>query len=216
MSTRRNDEYQFKSGEKIYIDVTYEEEQHAATECEIISVPDKLFYSTDKKHRDRSVNFDTDMEIQPGDKVYIHYLASITAIKDQKSLTDDEGNIYYFINYHDLFASTRGEKVIMLNGYIAVEPVKDENYQVGSLIEIPDYLKNKSSERIGKVVFVGSKLRGYQFIPDACDDNYDVKPGDLIAYTKNSDIPMQYDIHKSFQGDKTLYRMQRRDIMYLC
>lgn len=215
-ATRRNDEYEFKNGKKIFIDITYEEEKHAATECEVVSAPDKLFYSTDKNRRHRSTNFDTDVEIQRGDKVFIHYLATITAIQDKKSITDDQGSIYYFIKYHDLFAATRGEEVIMLNGYIAVEPVKDENYQLDGIIIVPDSLRQKNSERIGRVKFVGSKLRGYQFTPNSCDDNYDVNPGDLIAYTKDSDISMQYDIHRSFQGGDNLFRMQRRDIMYLC
>lgn len=200
----------------MFIDTTYEEEKHTATQCEVIGVPSELFYSNDVREKYSSVEFDAELEIEEGDQVFIHYLSTMTAIEDKRCIEDEDGDVYYFIKYDKLFASTRGDQVIMLNGYIAVEPITDEDYKDSEFLAMPDSVKNKDSKEIGRVVFVGAKLKGYQFSPDYSDEHYNVKPGDVVAFTKSSDIPMQYDIHRSFQGDKKMFRMQRKDIMYIC
>jgi hypothetical protein len=190
-----------------HIDTTFEVQRHAPTEGEVIEVPEKLLFNM--KPQRTSVEFDVDMELKKGDKVYFHYLTHENCASEGRLLHDKEGNVMFLVPYDQIFVSVRDEEIIPINGWLLVEPVIGDIVK-SDTIEIPDTLKNKGSLKFAKVVHISTPIRKYRRFPQEADCNT-VKPGDIIAYSKNADLPVQYAYYNSLESKKQYRRMQRRD-----
>lgn len=148
-----NDSIKIEGGGEIYIDTSFAKGQHSSVIAEVIKVPDTLLYSDHQN--ENSMPWDTDVEIQKGDIVWVSWNTIILAFKDDanyiKFIYNDE--IYLIINYKDMFLALRkymamdsdtwenfgweetsytkydGDICIvnMLNGYCLVEPVRWKN-----------------------------------------------------------------------------------------
>lgn len=205
--SRGNDEIILPSGLKLYIDITFEKEKHAVTTGTIIKTPKYLVFN--RKRAAVSVEFDVDMTLLPGDKVFFHYLVSENCIKDGRYYEVD-GRIYFMVKYDRIFCAKRGDEVVMVNGWVLVEPVEEDVYKTNLIL--PEYLKKQVSQKEGIVKYVGPAVRSYFFEPEIVENDKDAKPGDRILFSPNSDIPLEYDLHASFEGKKKYFRMQRKDI----
>lgn len=192
---------------EFHIDTTYEVEKHAPTEGEVISVPDHLVFNM--KPQALSVEFDVDMELKKGDKVYFHYLTHENCKIEGRLLEDEDGNALYLIPYDQIFISVREEKIIPINGWLLVEPIIGDKVK-SDVLEIPDTLKKKGSINLAKVVHVSTPIRKYRRFPQESDCNT-IKPGDVVAYSRHSDLPVQYAYYNSLESKKEYRRMQRRD-----
>ncbi len=99
-SIRRMDKVHL-GGQKIFLDTSYAPENHQEVIHEVIQVPDRLIYSR-KDTMPRSMQWDTDMELQVGDIVWVNYLAVIKAHRFTYN-----GETYYFFPYWRIYLTIR-------------------------------------------------------------------------------------------------------------
>lgn len=198
--------------EGVVLDMTFEEEKHAARVGEVIAVPEKLYYT---EQGPDSLPWDTDMEIQVGDEVTYHFLSATTATdRHWERYVEFDGEIYIFVNYDRIFTAKRNGEIICLNGFVLVEPVeKVNNRYLPENFSFSDTYKGKD-KYFGRVRFMGSLVRSYRLSRKIVHgpDQDDIKEGDLILMDKVCDIPLEYPFHAMLNGNKVYYRVQRRYI----
>jgi len=179
-----------KSGLVLWFDQSFEKEQHACTSGTIVGLPEKVVYPKP---------FKPQMELQIGDEVIFHYLDHSNA--KSNGTMDKDGNM--FLPYDFLYLAIRNGEVIMLNGYIVVEGIK-ETISSNKLI-IPD-ANIKQDETKGIVRYAGTPL----------EDGFDypeILPGMKIVFPKHCSVPLQFQLHQIVDPDKVLYRMRYSDIL---
>jgi co-chaperonin GroES (HSP10) len=90
--------------------------------------------------------------------------------------------------------------VIMLNGYILVQPI--EKALESKLIELPESLLKTNKKKV-KVCFVGSMNKEYI---NGIYHDAKVEAGDIIVIDKNCDVPLE--AHETFNGTEEYWRLQ--------
>lgn len=211
-----NDRIKLNGGGELFVDTSFELEKHANIVADVIEVPDSLFYVPTGHYS--SMPWDTDMEILPGDVAYCDYLPVVNAIKNQydgKAFFRD-GELHLLIKYDGIFMVLRNGLPIMLNGYVLVEPTYDEYWKArkrieGAGLEVPQSLEElKNNTQYGTIRYVGSRPRDY-FGEEVAD--LDLSVGDKVLFGKHADIPLENELHQTFQKGTRLFRVNRKDIM---
>ncbi len=170
---------------EVWIDGSYEPEKHAVTYGDIIVIPPYVD--------------DDVIELQKDDRIFFHYLCVMNAIRDSKYIICD-GQFYFIINYSSIYCATRGEEVIVTNGYALVEPIEDNlPEQTSSGFIIPKSQRQKNNCNEGIVRYCGKVQDGVCSI------------GDTIFYRKNSVVPLQYELFSNF-GKMNYYRIKNDHI----
>jgi co-chaperonin GroES (HSP10) len=198
---KANEKVVMPSGLELWIDISHEPGKHETITGTVVKPPDHLFY---KRGKVQSMPWDIDMELIEGDRVWSFYLAVQNAIEDKRFFKVDE-TVYVFINYMSVFVAKRDDQIIMLNGYILVSPHENELEK-----EYEHIVHEKKESQLGVVEHIGSMIREYK---DPAKKDAEVEVGDLVMFTKNSDIPLEYDLHVKFDKGKKFFRMQRSDIV---
>lgn len=202
-----SDEIRLKSGDKLYLDVRFEEYLNAKTAGEVVAVPEKLFYST-RPDSVTSMDWLTDMELQVGDVIIYNYLAVKNALHMKHFIDQD----VVCIPYDKIYVAIRNGEIICINGNILVEP---EDEYIQSTLHIPDNAITKSKQ-LGRVIHAGKPNRQYRaYVINFGIESGDtaVKPGDRILFNWNDAIPIQPNAE--LRGEITrnlLYRMQHKDV----
>lgn len=219
-----NDKITLKNGTELWLDTSYEKTKHAVTTGVVIKAPEQLIYT--KEHGPKSLEYITDNELKPGDKIIYHYLQALENIENGRAIEVD-GEVYFLIRYSDIFCALRdpltseltGEPVdtgwklvVPINGYVFVEADPIPPLSTTLDLVMPDMMKNKKSETTGVVRYIGSPLRGYTDYPDWGADKDELRVGQRVLFSKFDSIPLQYSLHQTIDKDKTIYRMHRRDI----
>ena len=193
------------------VDPSFRPNVHADRISEVVMVPEGLYYYPGLyKHKKatESIDWDTDMELLPGDIVW-HNFMELTDTYNIK-VRDDKA-LYKLLRYEDIYLAKRGEELIMLNGYCLCEEVLRER-----LSEF-DVLDRDIDKNIGRVVLVGKRNRSYRVrsgIRDLDGDDM-LKVGDIIVKRRpDVHIRLEEDVHARFPlGEKKMYFIiQRRDI----
>ena len=82
------------------------------------------YYPTNHQ-RSYTTMLDQPIEVKDGDTAYFHYLT----LSDNNYLgKDEEGFELYRCGYDNLFCYVREGKIHMVNGWVAVTPLKDEDF----------------------------------------------------------------------------------------
>ncbi len=204
----KHESIKMKSGTEIYVDNTYEPEKHAMNYGTVLKTPDKLKYSGIKGDED-SLDFDTDMELEVGDVVHFHYLEASKSAKRGRVI-QYEGKRAVMVRYDRLFFARRGDGIVMTNGWILVDPIYEDEIK-SDIIAIPDFSKGKPKTQEGIVRHIGSGIKENIFAQDFGADTNEVSVGDRIAFTKHSNILLEYDVHETM--DKKYFRVQQKDII---
>ena len=201
------DEIRLKSGDKLYLDVRFEEYLNAKTAGEVIAVPEKLVYDPDPTSY-VSLDWDTDMELQVGDVIIYNYLA----IKNSLHMGQFIDRDIVCIPYDKIYVAIRGEQVIPINGVILVQP---EIEPIDTFLDIPDSAWTKSKQ-IGRVMYAGTPVRGYRkevLVNGYTAPDTAVEVGSRILFNWNDAIPIQPNAE--LRGEisrEVLYRMQHKDV----
>lgn len=240
-----NDKMRLEGGKILWLDTSYEPEKHSSVVCEVVAVPESLVYDQGPG----SMPWDTEMDVQVGDDVIIHYLAYQNAFgKDgyRDRVISHNEEVCFFCRYENLFCSKRiwnvsdienffakytkdsfsleemakqgivvdwhkntVHTVTMLNGYLACEPIEEE---VVTTLILPEYLKRKRDTTRAIVRYQGRCNRAYLHYPDRGGDMDVLNSGDTVVLGSVCDIPLEYKDHRTFNGDKEYWRIQRFDI----
>lgn len=205
------DEIILSNGKKIYIDVSYEKEKHAPCVGKVMKVPQRLIYN--KKSKDASVEYKVDMELEVGDNAFFHFLTPSKCMKEGRWVEVEDDGIYFVIKYDEIFCAQRGPEndVVMVNGWLLIYPIEEPLF-VSKLIIVPDHLQKIERPDQGIVAFIGSPVKEYFYQQKIYESHDDVKVGDRIYFEPDSDIPLQYEMHRNFEGKSNFFRMQRKDI----
>lgn len=209
---RGEDEIVMSNGKKLYIDITYEPEQHAPCVGVVKKVPNKLHYTT--KSAANSVEFKVDLELEVGDNAFFHYLVPQHCMNEGRWVEVEDDGIYFLVKYDEIYCAQRGPKkdVVMVNGWILTYPVEEAAFKTKTLI-IPEHLKAVEKPNEGVVAFIGAHVQQYFYEQDIKETADDLKVGDRILFTPDSDIPLQYALHRNLEGKTNFFRMQRKDII---
>lgn len=201
-------------GLKLYIDTAFEPEKHIVRTGEVVAVPRQIVKT------EKSLPWDTEMEIQVGDRVIMYFLAVQNCLAKERKTYVREGNqVWIIIKYQNIYAVIREGNIIPVNGYVLVEPIEDpewirEKEKASKLnIELPD-LRGTSKTHVtyGRIAYIGKPNKSYD--NDRKDDtHYDLKAGDEVVMKRIRDIPVEYEYHAKIDGGRKLYRMQRHDIL---
>ena len=201
----------------LYLDTSYDPEKYTVCKGIVEKVCDKLYSG-----KYDGMEWDTEIEVQEGDEVYFTWMALDDAIRKGtyftckgKSKAEMQSG-YVPCSYADLTLAIRDKDIIMLNGYVLVEPLTKEEFeekflQVKTSELVIGMIRRQSMPGWGRVVACGTPNRGYQNI--MYNDDSDVSQGDIVLFKKESDIAVQYDMHADLLGKKKLYKIQRRHLM---
>lgn len=212
---------------KFYVDFAYNPNKHVPVVGTAVKVPEKINYCNNKRKPGffNSLQWKTEMELREGDTVFYNYLAGSTALgleqnnygqnyTDKRVITvEGDSNIYIMVKYDRVYVAKRKDDVIPVNGFMLVEPMDKQYFE--TFLHIPEMVKNtnKKSSTYGIVRYKGSRLEEYHDRPMYKDpSNSELKVGDLVALNDVSDIPLEWDLHSEFEGNKTFYRVQGKDI----
>jgi co-chaperonin GroES (HSP10) len=177
---------------QIQIDTTFEPEKHSATYGDVVAVCEGL-----------DDDLQTEMEVKVGDRVFFHYLCIMNCIRDKKYVVSG-GVPYFMVSYGSMFVAKRKEEVVPINGYLLVEPISDGVEEMIDGIYVPESMQNRNHKNMGVVRYVGTPLIGEKVL---------AKRGDKIYFTKAANVPLQYELHNSFDGNKTYYRMKNDNVL---
>lgn len=203
-----------KSGFELYVDTSFEPEKHMTLTGTVISAPDKISYS--KEGGD--VPWETDVELKEGDKVVMYYLAVMNCLaKERRQSITENGEVYIFIKYHNIYAKVSDGNITPINGFILVEPVdmeRDVDKKVKSLGLESVNLKEKTKKEVvyGVVCYTGNKIKRY-FDNTKSDEGVEVEKGNFVVMKRVRDIPIEYEYHAKIDGGRKLFRVQRHDIL---
>lgn len=168
--------------------------EHANRKGVVVKVPEFLYY--DRKSPS-SMRWKTEIEIKVGDEVWMNHLT----LNDYQYRCD--GKIYKTILYEDIVVAKRGEEVIMVNGYMLLDPIYNET-------KVLDHSSNKRDKRLGTIAFLGKPNKEYSS-PEYVQlgktvyrsDPEGLKVGDKIIFDKKSVKKVRFmegGIYNKFDG----------------
>lgn len=203
------DEIEINNGKaSLYFDPSYEKQWNASPWCTVIKAPDRLFVS--QKSRDRSLDWETDIEISVGDRILIEYYVVTNALK----LADYEkggayivgDDLYILFRYDAIVLKMVGDTVVPINGFVLATPTEEK---IDTTLAVPDTAK-KQSERVFRITHVGRPVKRYINEPDMHDTD-EVRVGDLVRLRGKVAYQLERDIHR--QLDQEYYKFQRKHIV---
>lgn len=238
--SRRSDELVIRDANaevliRMFIDDAFQRNQNAAVGGFVVKTPSRLIF--DKEDYARSLEWDTDMELQEGDYVIYSFLQVEKAFNEytESYILVDDGHgstdIYILIKYDKIFVAKRQRrpiwidldeeavtlslnrnyiKIIPLNGYVLAEPIGEKSLING------EFLISESAHRddpyVCVVHHVGMRCR--DFLDSGKVDP--LLPDDIVGrrvrVDRNRFIPLEYSLHASFDGDRKYWRFHRSNI----
>lgn len=141
VSKKYNDEVEFSSGEKLFLDVTWNPEHHVTICGEVVALPRGEWCKNTKGDWIKQ-------ELQVGDLVYFNYLTV-----DTENLVTGERDVY-LVDLEECFGFVRSESLTAISNHVLVEPEVIEE-KVGSIyVGVP-----KKSETEGYVRHISTPLK---------------------------------------------------------
>lgn len=244
-------DFKYENGSKITV-----KEKNLSVMGTVYSVPEKLNFNLDEitnlnrhtlftvkneqavpvnigLHRhignltEASVLFETDIEIEKGDRVIFSYMAHKKA-KDDGMVVETKHGDMYLIKYDMLYMVLNKEDKPkkMLNGYLLVEPEERETIKEGAqefiehsggLVTIAPKHKLKKSKKnqIGKILLAGTRCKAYLQHKDKKDCIQPLNLDEKIIYDPRLTQKLEFDTHQII-SEKILHLIQRKDIHFFC
>jgi co-chaperonin GroES (HSP10) len=208
-------EKKLENGIKLYLETSYSPEIWINVWGKVIKNPLSLFYHFPHEN---SLGWKTDIETKEGDYVLYNFVSAAQALgklynplheSDDSRWFFCEEELYLFLRYDDIFLAKREDEIVMMNGFIMVEALDEEEVK-SSIIKIPDHIRKKRSMLYGKVTNIGSRINEY-YGYENYGDTFDVKKGDVICFEKFFNIELEVDAIRKL--DKPYYRIHRKNIM---
>lgn len=157
-----------------------------------------------------SMEYKTDLELQPGDKVWFDYLAHINANTEMKTMDIAGHGECFFIDYSRCFIREREGERIPINGYIWIKQVYRNSRDLGSGLIEPETVDNRVPGH-AVVVKTGKPIQEYLSALHSDFPDTEIKEGDLIAFAENAATPLEYTLHET-DGLQKLFKIKRKDI----
>ena len=186
--TDKPDQLDLGNGTTLYLDTSYNPNDHAPVTGIVEIVPEQLCVRFD------NMEWDTDIEIKVGDKVQVTAMESMNCLGHEydsygEYYGDDrfirDGDDYLIFAHYSTIILCNDEPV---NGFCIVEPIEEKH-------ELEIETSNKLA--VGKVIKTGSINRyyveptgGHGFVNQVRESD-NVSPGDIIIYRRFADIKLE-------------------------
>lgn len=203
-------------------------ETHKPLRGEVVGLPKRLYF---KQGDHTGMKWRTELELEIGDKVILRRPAVSMALSPDRGSYFVEGeDIFIYMKYYEIVLGKRGEDVIVLNGFIIVEPL---TVGYSTTLIVPDSART-ISKRFGTVRFIGKPNQEYHNTKNSKSeavivtdevfwarkengefkiDAVELQVGDRVQFKASSAIPVEQELFKTLMGRYTLlYRMQRFNI----
>ena len=174
----------------LFIDTTYKPEDHVEIINEVIAVPERLKFN----------EWETEMQLKVGDRVWVQYLSIIKGERVQVG-----GEVYVLVPYEKIILTKRGDDLVMLNGYVLIEPVLEETQQSGIIILLK---QAKQASQRGYVRHMG--IPNKRYTDESHTDEIDIKLGDMVGLKHGYNSKLESSYHQTI-GD--YWVVQRRNIV---
>lgn len=96
--------------------------------------------------------------------------------------------------------------VIMLNGFVLVQPVEKE--LKSEWLILPESL-TKTNKKLVRCCYNGSNNQEYM---NGVYADADFEPNDYLVIDRDCDVPLEYDTHKSFNGKESYWVVQKCNV----
>lgn len=161
----------------LLIDTSYKPEDHVEIINEVIAVPGTAKCS----------EWETDMQLQVGDKVWV---SRLTIMKAEKIYV---GEITYLkVPYESIILAKRGEEIIMLNGYVLLEPIQKAKIKSDLIILAPS--KEEHQDR-GIVRYMG--IPNKRYTDETQSDDCDISIGDRVLLGRKYNPKLESSYHEN-------------------
>ena len=206
-------------GTDLYTAKNWSRGTHGERFFKAVKVPKQVYFNP--KYSKKSNLFKTEMEVQVGDTVFINQIESLNSWT-----YSFEGKIYHTIKYDNIVCVVRGGKIIPVNGFILVSPVKKSRKALAHEIEYmamnegtvehmgkpnKDYIRNYfpgTNKRIKGKIWSDSGMKELEV---GCTVLFDKKQNGNLAFTggeKSASIfPLESLEHQTL--DKRYFCVQR-------
>lgn len=189
---------------KLYFDPSFNYNEHAPVTGSVICFNPKPHWNHN--------HYLSEPTIEIGDTVVFSYHEGSKLLDpkfDETIVCTDTNAIYLFVQYSECYAKIEAttKQVKGLNHYHICSPIA-RNIEVG--IELPEHMKKRNSQSICKVEFSPCLETKYR---KEVSPGQKVEAGNYIVFDKFSDIPLEYEIHRSVMGKSELFAIAQRDIV---
>lgn len=201
-----NDSIDLGNGQKLYLETKFTPAENTQVIGTVHAVPESLYFN--KKDRENSMEWETAMELEKGDTVFMEYFAVLMCLGtryDQaasypnETFVEDGDAIYIFIPYADIYFRVRNGNITPVNGYCIAKGIdiglKSEN------IIIPDNQKVVWSPKWAELIEVGRPNTG--FLDKKHRDVGELKKGDIVRFKGYANQRIEDSLHRTlFKEDK--------------
>ncbi len=202
----------FSGGDELYIDPTFEVQDHAPRDGIVVSTPSRLIY--DHKNLTHSMEWKTEMQLRPGDHVWFEYLAAVNALGRRINIVLPEHQVeelyywvedtlYLMIPYSECIVAKRDNEIIPLNGYTLIETHEQPKVK-STLLDIP---VTEVDRWTGIVRYVGRP--NDEYLDGKNSDTGEVKVGDRVLLRKFAARYLEHELYKRFDGNMYWIVQQR-------
>lgn len=236
-----NNKFILSNGHELILDTSFEVARHTSVNCEVVAVPDKLYYNREASF-DKSMPHKCNMQLQTGDIVIVRFVEVMNALGDINPKWYKEGDeVFFFVKYNEIFVAKRKwtdtEKDVFnkSNPFYTIEELEKNNvikegedfYSVIPLngvvivepipkdvltkLILPESVKRKRKMTMSKTVFVGEP--NMEYWDKIHPPDVDIANGDMIITYKDVDIPLEAEEHCTFNGKKQYWRIDRNNIV---
>jgi len=208
----------------------FEPAKHFSIMGTILALPERLLYYGEeikelRKNRNPVVTkeiqylMSTTMEFgttigdaKIGDRVAFRFTNHVNALEEGDWIDMYELGKALLIDWDQLYCRIDNEgNMIMLNGWIMVEPIEHTLEEMTDSAGILVLEKDRKKPGVGIVRIIGEPNFG-----DTSGDDLgpDVKVGDVVLFRHSNNVPIEWSYHKVLNDGKyPFYRMQRKDIL---
>jgi hypothetical protein len=197
---------------KIELDNTFDPTWMLAIRGVVVKNPPYLYFN-DVSNMDGSLLWDTDIETQVGDTVYVDYISIQKAfgISNQPEVGNYfscEEDVYVLLDYSMLYIALREGDIFPLNGWVVGKPTKES---IETSLIVPDSVKSKSHDYKFHVMYTGTPNRAYKHMTAKAiakrgvnaDTVYDfkhpIKGKDVLFKIKNNTIALENDVNPTLE-----------------
>lgn len=129
-----------------------------------------------------SMMWKTTVQVKENDVVWVNSQTMMMSEHRGMTMVID-GDVYYIMNYYDLYLKKSGDDVKMLNGWVLAELVDDPDEWVKkaekSGLVVPKLSQKKFSDSIGVVKYIGEPV---EYLLEDEYDHPEIKAGDCIMF----------------------------------
>lgn len=195
-----------------------QEGKHINRVFRVKAIPDRFKYYKNKITQDQKSTFNcpewnTSIECLPGDIILTSTNAALNSYRISRNHLIDYTWTYMALREGgDYMIEGKGYEIIMLNGYMACEEIRELEWKSDIIIN-PDTEKGhtgKNPIEWGRVAYVGKANQEYY---DGKYDTMDIRVGDVIR-KRNVHIhqDLENDMYPFFDSEKRYFVIQRKDI----